>query len=690
MKLLSWNRQGLGNPLTVRLLTSLYKDYSPDIIFFDGNQEPSYASTKAGSSSDVSTSAVFYPQGISGGFLLLWTDAMDVHIQSIGSFFVICSVHMPDGFSFDVILCHFNPCLPYIIMQFNVIKQLALYLLPNFVILGDFNDIIAPIEKMGGLAYDYVSHPPFLSYIKDLQLFDLSYLGTRYTWSNHRQWPNHIQKRLDRGFGSPTWIHHFQGTSILRLLAIASDHHPILLQTHSFPIVRSSQFIFFINVGLNLQSIFTRLKCIRHNLVNWRKHNQLNSSKVITDLTHQLQGISNHSSNSTDWFFVKDLEYQLYRHIERRNYIDIVGHSLDYFQALFTSGKPNPDVPFLAEFPCRITSQMNAILIKPITALEVKTALWGINPTKSPGADGLTNFIFQHYWDILHQDITSSIIKFFQGVHRPQSVKDLRPISLCTIYYKIISKILTTRLQHILPSILDISQNAFVKGRSIADNILLMNEMLHFLGIKKQGKQVTYSIRINGGLHGYFKPSKRIRQGDPLSPLLFVLCAEVSRTYHEPPCPTLTHLFFADDSILFTSATNGQISVILEILHQYAYYSGQFINYAKSTVFFSNNIPSDWRSHFSSTLGVSDNAYEGTYLDLPLCILHSKTQTFAPLLSKICLKLHCWKEHFLFMSGKEILLKAIVEAIPVYSMMCFQLPVSFFNLKLSVLVGSST
>ncbi|XP_050207725.1 uncharacterized protein LOC126657132 [Mercurialis annua] len=374
-----------------------------------------------------------------------------------------------------------------------------------------------------------------------------------------------------------------------------------------------------------------------------------------------------------------------------------------------------------------------------------------VHEVKAPGADGFTSFFFQEYWDILHQDITSSIIKFFQGgkllpgfnhtilslipkVHRPQSVKDLRPISLCTVYYKIISKIITIRLQIILPHILDASQNAFVKGRSIADNISLVHEVLHFLRTKKPGHKgylalkldiskaydrlewgylkailyawgfhttfiswimecvssVTYSIHINGALHGYFHPSRGLRQGDPLSPLLFVLCAEglsfmiqqahrlghfqgITMNLHSP---TLTHLFFADDSILFTEASDAQISTVLHILDQYATYSGQLINYTKSAIFFSNNIHASWRIKFAGMLGVANTAYEGNYLGLPLCILHSKKQTFAPLLSKISLRLNGWKEPFLSMSGKEVLLKAVVEAIPVYSMMCFKLPVS--------------
>ena len=111
----------------------------------------------------------------------------------------------------------------------------------------------------------------------------------------------------------------------------------------------------------------------------------------------------------------------------------------------------------------------------------------------------------------------------------------------------------------------------------------------------------SFSICINGKSYGNIKPSKGLRQGDPLSPYLFLLCVEgfnsllkkdelEDKLHGVKICrraPNISYLLFADDSLLFCHATREEVKVIMEILHLYALASRKCINLEKSSVFFS-------------------------------------------------------------------------------------------------------
>lgn len=211
------------------------------------------------------------------------------------------------------------------------------------------------------------------------------------------------------------------------------------------------------------------------------------------------------------------------------------------------------------------------------------------------------------------QTINKTHIALIPKVPNPETTSHFRPISLCNNSYKILSKLLANRLKVILPDLISHNQNAFVPGRLIQDNILLAHESFHYLKLKKEGgnhelglkldmnkaydrvewdfleatlvrfgfdrkwvklvmscvSTVSFSIVLNGNAGGFFKPTRGLRQGDPLSPYLFLIVSEVlslriSRAVHENhlqgiklsrSCPVISHLFFADDSLFFLAAT---------------------------------------------------------------------------------------------------------------------------------------
>ena len=164
---------------------------------------------------------------------------------------------------------------------------------------------------------------------------------------------------------------------------------------------------------------------------------------------------------------------------------------------------------------------------------------------------------------------------------------------------------------------------------------------------------VSYSILVNGEPHGYIKPSRGLCQGDPLSPYLFLLCAEGFHSLIQKEKiagtlkgvsisrggPKITHLFFADDSLLFCKATKNDVTRIQGILSQYEKASGQQINRQKTTLFFNKSTPLLTQNVIQNMLGVPAIKQYERYLGLPLFVGRAKYSSFAQIKERVWSKL---------------------------------------------------
>ena len=250
-------------------------------------------------------------------------------------------------------------------------------------------------------------------------------------------------------------------------------------------------------------------------------------------------------------------------------------------------------------------------------------------------------------FDMSMADINKTYITLVPKNNNPFRMIEFRPISLSNVIYKLIAKVLANHLKLILPQIIMNNQSAFIAGRLITNNVLIAFKMMHYLEHKKEGKDcymafkfdmskaydtvewgfieqvmrklgfherwiglimrcittVSYSVLINEVAHGNIVPSRGLHQGDPLSSYMFLLCADgfsslinkvvrsqamnglsICRGY-----PMISHLFFANDSLLFCKVNSQECQHLIDILRLYEAASGQKINTEKSSVFFSAN-----------------------------------------------------------------------------------------------------
>jgi hypothetical protein len=137
--------------------------------------------------------------------------------------------------------------------------------------------------------------------------------------------------------------------------------------------------------------------------------------------------------------------------------------------------------------------------------------------------------------------------------------------------------------------------------------------------------------------------------------------------------PTVTHLLFADDSVVFLEASEQSMMALKEVLHRYEVSSSQKVNLQKSSIFFGKGCNEVFKGNLKNIIGITCEALSEKYLGLPTVVGRSKEGAFKSITDRSRGKVGGWKGQGLSKAGREVLVKSILQAVPTYAMGCFQL-----------------
>ncbi|KAK4394177.1 hypothetical protein Sango_1888500 [Sesamum angolense] len=381
------------------------------------------------------------------------------------------------------------------------------------------------------------------------------------------------------------------------------------------------------------RSLLHKLRSCREDLSLWDKTGFGNITKRIKEIDTQLKNATHMEIASAFHKWGKALQPELEELLDREEtlrkqrgkalWLKEGDRNTAFFHARATEQSHRKEIKDIEEscesgeiLSClepRVMEEMNEELCCPFMPEEVKSALVAMHPLRSPRPDGMSPIFYQKCWYLIGPDICSCVLQILNErvlnsdlnhTHivllpkcaNPELVSDFHPIFHCNVVYKLASKAIANRLKPFLNTSISNSQSAFVLGHLIFDNVLVAYEVNHYLAHKYQGLEtifvalimlcvssVSFSLILNGSSFGCLRPGRGLRQGDPLSPYLFLFCAEAFSGLVRRPevegsiCGVrvsrsgtrVSYLLFADDTLIFCDATREAIRAIRELLTKF-------------------------------------------------------------------------------------------------------------------------
>ncbi|VFQ93056.1 unnamed protein product [Cuscuta campestris] len=382
---------------------------------------------------------------------------------------------------------------------------------------------------------------------------------------------------------------------------------------------------------------------------------------------------------------------------------------------------------------------------------EIKKIIWSLNANSTAGTDGFNGYFFRYSWEIIKVDVCKAVLEYFLGIPMPKAfgstlitlipktdgaitLDHFRPISLSTFFSKITSRLLSDKLKMIIPNLISLEQAAFQQGKGITEHVLMVKEMVQQLSAKVRGgnciikldlskafdklswkflrelllklgfspivikllmgnlESTFFSVLINGQPKGFFPMKCGVKQGDPLSPLLFILAMEgltrmlqhctsngllipfSSGRVHPP-----SHLLYADDIVIFTNVDSRNLLKLGSALSTFMKASGQEINFAKSQVIVHEKMNPSTKRCIKRILGIHCNSKEFTYLGSTIVKGKLRKIHCKDLIGKFERRINTWYSKKLNQMGRLILIKHVLSSIPLHILAAQTIPKSILK-----------
>ncbi|GJS03905.1 hypothetical protein Tco_0320413 [Tanacetum coccineum] len=614
----------------------------------------------------------------------------------------------------------------------------------SWSLLGDFNASLFLADSTARSSTIDIAMRDFKECVEAIEVTDVQCSGLQFTWNQKPKGSDGILKKLDHVMANLEFSGSFEGAHVIFYPYRTSDHSPTVLKLPSNVKAKPKPFKFS-----NILVQHSRFKEVVEGIRPCANHDPSNIDLRVEEAAYVIAYIDAlvlqerflKQKAKINWLKDGDLNSAYFHKAVKsrttRNRIDVVTNSdADTTQPLESHNL----------FDVTLDEGMALDMVRNVSAQEVKEAMFFMGNDKSPGPDGYTVAFFKEAWDIVGAEAVQAICEFFTNgkllkelnhtiialipkIQNPTRVNDYRPISCCNVLFKCISKILANRIKESLKVLISPNQSAFVPGRNISDNILLTQELMHNYHLDRGVPRCTFkvdiqkaydtldwdflrliltcfgfhdrmvawimecvtttsfSLSINGSLHGYFKGKRGLRQGDPLSPYLFTIVMEVLTliirrrvrgsnmfTYHRYCSKMeLIKLCFTDDLFLFALGDTHSARIIMDALEEFKLVSGLVPSLPKSTAYFCN-VLNHTKLAILQILPFEEGRLPVKYLGVPLVSSKLIFRDCKELIEKVESRLNDWKNKSLSIAGRLQLVQSVIASMHVFWASIFILP----------------